>query len=67
MRNQALGTGVRGSGLGEDAALGTRAPDGTRGTGTDVSSPAPEGKRSERDRMVRTRALKRRGSERNGA
>ena len=29
MRNQARGTGLRGSGIGEDAAVGTWAPDGT--------------------------------------
>ena len=29
MRNQALGTGLRGSGLGEDTAVGTWAPDAT--------------------------------------
>lgn len=33
VRNQVLGTGLRGSGLGEDAAVETRAPEGLRGRG----------------------------------
>lgn len=37
------------------------------GNGDGVSSPASEGKRCERDRIVKTRAPKRRGSERKGA
>ena len=39
---------------------------GTKGTGMDVSSPARKGKRVERDRIMRIRASKRRGSELNG-
>lgn len=51
MRNQALGTGLRARGSGEDTAVGTWGSRCDIGKGTDVGYPASEGKRAERARQ----------------